>query len=478
MKKTKKQRLFSILLAVSVLLSVSACSSAETSSSSSLPSGEISSQQESSENKEIRVMMPARPEGPISNDLPFIQAISEKADVTFQWELAPSDTAQYTEKFNILIASGDMPDLMMNTDVKVLNNGGANGIFEDLLPLIEQGMPNVQKLLDEREDMKRTIMTDDGHIYYLPRITAVKTYEMFLVRQDVLEKYNLEVPETTDEMYEFLKTLKGIDLNGNGEADEIPWTCRNKFPCLNGFFEPFGLFIKDEFFEEDGKVKFTFSDSRFRDGLEYVSKLYAEGLIDGEFATNDIKVWESRVTNELSAITYDCFVRIDYLNNLVQQVNSDALFASIPPLKNAQGEQVTKDSQSAYSGGTAVNAKSDCKEAIMRLINWINSEEGTEVVNFGIEGETFVKKDGIYEYTDLIMKDSDSSGMSKLCQLGFRDKWPYQTSIDYENAMNSDYQNEQRDSYTQYIHGEKWPSSLTYTEEADYQFQIPGSQNI
>ena len=38
-----------------------------------------------------------------------------------------------------------------------------------------------------------------------------------------VEKYcDGKVPETTDELYDFLYKVKNEDPNGNGEADEIP----------------------------------------------------------------------------------------------------------------------------------------------------------------------------------------------------------------------------------------------------------------
>ena len=424
--------------------------------STAQPSGEVPT---------IRVLMQARAEGPISNDMPFIKNISEKAGINFNWELAPSDANQYTEKFNILVASGDIPDLMIHHDMNVLNNGGINHVFEDLLPWVDSSMPNIQKLFSEREGMKKDIMTDDGHLYYLPRLTAVRTFGMFLVRDDIVKKEGLSMPTTTDEMYEFLKFFQTYDLNKNGQQDEIPWTCRGKFNDLNGFMEPFGVYIKDAFFEENGEVKYTYSDPRFLEGLRYVSKLYGEGLIDAEYSTNDMKVWESRLTNELSAITYDNFVRIDYLNNLIKQVNPEAEFVSIPPLKNQEGKAVTKEQQNKYGKGTSVSAKSQYKEQIIKFLDWIHSEEGHIATNFGIEGETFVREGDTFKYTDLVMKDPDNAGMSKLILLGFRDMWPYRSDIAYENAMNSDNQNTQRDNYEQYVVGDKWPTTLTFTEE-------------
>ena len=412
---------------------------------------------------EFSILMPGRPEGPISNDMPVIKEITKKTNVSFKWEQAPSDDKQYQEKFNILVASGDIPDIMINGTKDTLNQGGVNGVFEPLNSYIDKYMPNVKKKLQEKDALK-SITNDDGKVYYLARLTAVKTNCVFIIRQDWLDKLGLKVPTTSDEMYNVLKAFKEKDPNGNGKADEIPFTCRGKLTSLSPFIESFGLFGKDAFFVEDNKVKYTYTDSRYKNGLEYVNKLFKEKLVDNEYATNDLNIWQSRLTNGTSGVTYDVFVRAEFLNNIAKKTDPKVNFVGIAPLKNTDGKVQTKDQQNPLGNGTSISSKSKYKVEIAKFFNWMYSDEGIMVTNFGVEGEHYTMNNGQPQYTDKIMKDPQKSAATMLFAEGWRDAWPYYTDIRYENAMGTDVQNKMRDEVAKSIIP-NYPNTLTYTDD-------------
>jgi len=414
---------------------------------------------------EISVFMPGRPEGPISNDMPIIKAISAKAGILFKWEQAPSDDKQYTEKFNILVASRDIPDLMVNNDKELLNRGGASGVFETLNGHLDSSMPNVKKRWAEKPVVEKMIRNDDGKIYYLARMTAVKTMNILIGRQDWLDKLGLSVPTTTDEMYAVLKAFKDKDPNGNGKADEIPFTCRGKLNSLTPFFEAYGVFIKEPFYVDgNGKVKYAYTDPGFKAGLEYANRLYMDKLIDNEYATNDLNIWSSRLTNGLSGMTFDVFVRAEFLNNLIRKGDPKAQFLGYAPLKGPDGKPATRDQQNPIGVGTAVSAKSKYKAEIARFFNWMYSDEGILMTNFGVEGNQYTFVNGQPAYMDRLMKDPTKTPQFVLYSEGWRDNWPYYTDLRYENAMGTELQNKIRDSIVPYIIP-NFPSALSYTDE-------------
>ena len=158
-------------------------------------------------------------------------------------------------------------------------------------------------MLDSNPAYARALKTDGGKIYYLPHFLAVKTNNTFLLRQDWLDKLGLKQPQTPDEMYNVLKAFKEKDPNGNGKVDEIPFTTRNKKVGLNGFIEPFGVSLEEDFIVENGKVGFTYTNPKLKDALAYLNKLYKDKLIDSEYATNDTKIWDQRLSTEVSGMT-------------------------------------------------------------------------------------------------------------------------------------------------------------------------------
>jgi putative aldouronate transport system substrate-binding protein len=328
---------------------------------------------------------------------------------------------------------------------------------------MEKYMPNIKKALAENGNAEKLLKNDNGKIYYLARLTAAKPANILLVRQDWLDKLQLKTPQTTDDIYNMLKAFKEKDPNGNGKNDEIPFTCRGKLSSLSAFMEGFGIYGKDAFLVEDGKVKYTYTDSRYKNSLIYLNKLYKEKLIDNEYITNDLNTWQSRLTTGISGLTYDMFVRADFLNNLMTNT-ANAKFVGILPLKGPDGKVITKDQQKLLGAATSISSKSKYKVEIAKFFNWMYSEEGILLTNFGVEGDQYTMVSGQPKYTDKIMKDPKKSPLITLFGDGFRDNWPYKTDIRYENAMGSDEQNKLRDTITPTIIP-NYPDSLTYTDE-------------
>jgi putative aldouronate transport system substrate-binding protein len=95
----------------------------------------------------------------------------------------------------------------------------------------------------------------------------------------------LKVPQTTDELLEYLKFVRDYDLNKNGQKDEVPLAfhsgqLRNFISCFaksylpwvqSGSFYGIGL--------ENGKVVEQYKSEQFKQALLYMKKLYDENLI-------------------------------------------------------------------------------------------------------------------------------------------------------------------------------------------------------
>src|SRR5699024_7776392 len=43
------------------------------------------------------------------------------------------------------------------------------------------------------------------------------------INEEWLDNLGMDMPETTEEFYEYLKAVKEQDPNGNGKADEVPF---------------------------------------------------------------------------------------------------------------------------------------------------------------------------------------------------------------------------------------------------------------
>jgi putative aldouronate transport system substrate-binding protein len=411
----------------------------------------------------VRFMVQNDPGAPMNNDMPWVKEFTKHTGVQFDWIAGPENADQYKEKFNLTIASGDVPDLMESPG-DMLNKGGEAGTFLSIDKYLDK-MPNLKKLLDSNPAYARALKTDGGKIYYLPHFLAVKTNNTFLLRQDWLDKLGLKQPQTSDEMYNVLKAFKDQDPNGNGKADEIPFTTRNKKAGLNGFIEPFGVSLDEDFIVENGKVSFTYTNPKLKNAFAYLNKLYKEKLIDTEYATNDTKIWDQRLSTQVSGMTWDVFARQDYFNKSIQQVNKDVNISIINPLKSTDGKQYTKNQQLPIATtGIAISAKSKNIDQLIKWADWFYSQEGQLSYNFGIEGDTYTMVNGQPQYSDKVVKDPKLAAGSVIKALG-RLHFVSKLDIRYENASQSEDVVKKRDEAAKFV-TDRFPKEyLSYTPE-------------
>lgn len=468
------KKVVALVLASAVCLTAfSGCGNSALDNSQSTVSSEAageseSAKEENNENITVSMFLQDSADQAISTDLPIIQEITKRTGVNFEFVAAPNTEDQFREKFNVTVASGDIPDIMVSTYRDDMMKVAEQGTFAALDDYIDQYAPNLKKILDENPDYIRDIRASDGNIYFLPFIGAVKTFKVWMLRGDWLDKLGLEVPVTLDDWYHVLKAFKEQDPNGNGEADEIPYTTRNTQAGVLAFMEAFGISgfeANEQFFIEDGQVKYAYTDPRCKEALEFINKLYSEGLIDSEYATNDTNVWLSRLTNEVSGACQDTTARAYSLGTQVRAANadSDAYFVVVAPPKGPDGTQMTTSQMQAIRGFTAISADSSYIKEIVQLFDYFYSEEGSLLMNFGIEGETYTMENGKPTYTENIANDSQGRSILSMLNIYGHREWAYKQDIGYEDALLDETYVNYRNDMEQYIR----PTipALSFTEE-------------
>jgi putative aldouronate transport system substrate-binding protein len=145
------------------------------------------------------------------------------------------------------------------------------------------------------------ITANDGNIYSMPNVNDCYHCNgscKLWINKAWLDALGLGIPQTTEEFYQALKAFKEQDPNGNGKADEIPlisaidsWVgvVSANNGQVNGSFDNFfmGSFLYNPgepwlVLNEEGKVDVSFNKPGWREGLRYLNRLHAEGLLAAE----------------------------------------------------------------------------------------------------------------------------------------------------------------------------------------------------
>ncbi|CAM3845216.1 ABC transporter substrate-binding protein [Marinicrinis lubricantis] len=329
---------------------------------------------------------------------------------------------QQKDQFNLLVTTNDMPDVIYYNWADAI--GGPEKMLADgkiirLNEYIDKYAPNLKKLIESDEDIRKQISLDDGTIYMFPyiRSDAVKLNATagLIIRKDWLNKLNLEVPTTIDEWYTVLKAFREEDPNGNGEKDELPFTGNwgpGDLTKLHDFAPAFG--VLGGFHFKDGKIVYGPLQPEYKQFIETMAKWYEEGLIDPEIMTNDGKAFDYKITNDLGG-SYQggVFSGMAKYFNLMKDANPEFDLTGTPwPIGPAGKPYMTFSlNTKVLTYGEAITSSAD-EDEIKYIVQWMDfnySPQGHELFNFGIEGESYVKEGDTIKYTDKIM---DNPGLT------------------------------------------------------------------
>lgn len=419
MKKAKK--LTAVLLAALMAASaVSGCSqetATETSSAGTESSSGSSSSEASSSEAAPVEQEPVSLEGwgvatfdgttgiQSYNDQIAWQQIEEETGIHVDWTITTDGETQ----LGLLMASGDLPDIMVGVKAQLFEDYGMQGALMPLEDLIDQYIPSLQAIIEEDPTVGGSITSADGHIYFFPRVlgdVGTRCWAGWMIRGDWLEQVGMEVPTTTDELYEVLKAFKeqlGADRALSGNPRSLIWA--------------FGVGSRGEgnkvhdMFLEDGEIKFGPTDPRYREAAEYMNKLYSEGLLDPEWNTftgaSNEQVTTGVMTDEVGVLYGSYSGVLGTNNSLMQQDRGVEPFISMAPLAGPDGEAAIQGMHTSIDSGKggAIASTTEHAEDIARLFEYTYSDKRYELY-FGTEGDTYTIEDGVYTYTDKVTKSN------------------------------------------------------------------------
>ena len=257
MKSLKKT--IAVLLCLAMVLSLAACggesgsstagnSSSESSESTGSTEGESSSEAEGgdtaagdfqlpivTEPTELDYFVSASTNAAIVttdyNDNEFYQEMERRTGVHLNFEMVSS--ADYQTNFNLMIASGTLPDLICYGASYYSEGVDAaidDGYFMDLTDKVDEYMPNYQKIRMSDINYQLLSTTDSGRLGAVYELRQQKQgpWLGLWIRQDWLDDLKLETPETYDQWHDVLKAFKDekgatapLILNFSGDRKSV-----------------------------------------------------------------------------------------------------------------------------------------------------------------------------------------------------------------------------------------------------------------
>lgn len=337
------------------------------------------------------------------NDILIWNHYKDETNVNVKWDLIHPDALD--ERRNLAIQGGeDLPDAFFLSEISNsdLLKYGEDETFLALNDLIDEYAPNLNALMDENPSIRKAITFPDGNIYSMPALIEDDFLSLRLsarpwINTDLLSEFDMDIPETTEEFYNYLAAVKEqypdmIPYGGTIIDEMIEWLS-GSFGVMNRGPANTNLDLGD-----DGNIRFYATTDEYKEMLDYLHKLYSEELIDQTIFSIEWGQFTAAASEEQYA-SYTFYDPIDFFG---EEVGTP--WDSLAALEGPSGHQhYNKISSSVWDTAAFVLTKdNDNPEATVRWMDHFYSDEGAELYYMGVEGETFEEIDGEQVYKDHI----------------------------------------------------------------------------
>lgn len=407
---------------------------------------------------------------------PFLSEISEPSDAAMfeklaevtgvKLEISAVSTETAADDFMLRCASGDLTDMVQNATIQY-TGGGAKAIEDDvimdLLPLIDEYSVNYYNIINSDPNIYKNLVNDEGQVPALIGMYTDYYYtdQGFWIRQDILDKTGLSIPKTVPELDAVLDAFKNLGL-----TDSLVVLSEGKCDLLEVAYGANDRLV-------DGKIQPGALTDNYRDYLKKLHEYYQKGYISVDFVTyneSDTKPPQDVVFNDMGGIFKEDVAAIaGYLNS----TNTPGFdLQPMGQIRLNEGDRLDTGFigvKAADKFSLSISTQCSDPKLAIQYMDYLFSEEGHMLANYGIEGQTYTMENGEPQFTDLILNNPQGFDW-QLCQsLYINPGFPCLTDLSVQEMTYTDAQKaavptwvEAYDSSDETMPNERW---LSYTTE-------------
>jgi len=325
------------------------------------------------------------------------KVLSEKTGVKFDYMTVIGGSDEATQKYDLWLASGDFPDVVAFGPAEMAKYRDAGAIIP-LEDLIDQYGPNIKKKFGKYFELLRD---PDGHIYslYAPNLVekVPDTQASFVVQYAVLKEAGYPEIKTLEELHGILKEYVKKHPKMDGQ-DVIPFSSPDPSRTyLNAPIAAAGQPDHGEFvIDKDQNVHLAVTEPFTKDYYKFLNQLNKEGMLDKELFS---LTWESfsakAAQGRILAGFVPQWIMSGIENSLKAAGKYDQLYAKFPiHIHEGIEDHTNTITPTNSTNNWSITTKAKDPEKIIKFIDYLFTDEGQELTNWGIEGQHFEKKDG------------------------------------------------------------------------------------
>lgn len=343
---------------------------------------------------------------PYFTDLAETPAVQDLARLTgVKLNFIHPSKGQAKESFNLLVAGGDIPDIMYNSSYAAGEVAAIeDGVYADLTDYVQECMPNYARFLNENNDFRKLATLADG------RIVAIYNYKTDLepywwrtqFRADLLEEFGMEEPSTIAEYEAFFEKVKethpeitpfSLPNDGINGAIMCAWNV--------GTINYVGRCI--DYMVVDDVIKHPYLEEGYYEYLKLMHEWYEKGYISKDFMSDDPTTLFQ--TGKVACVTGNGYEMYPTCKELGVPITCGRY------LRHEMGDKIhtlrhywpQNGGQTFVSGAVS----EDRLKAILKFLDYGFSEEGIVTLNFGAQGTTWdtLDENGLPIYNDNMLNN-------------------------------------------------------------------------
>ncbi len=354
----------------------------------------------------------------MATDINNMKLLQENCNVKL--EVTAVGDSVVSEQFNLMVSSGDYTDIIsdgVSHYSKGYDAAITDDIIIDLYDLAKEYAPNYLYYLDTDPSLRAALITDNGCLPTVATIYKESGCENggILIRGDWLEELDMEQPETYDQLHDYVQACmekygaQGITI-GNSMAD-----CRGDDSLYSYGYDLYA----GGYNVIDGQVVYSYLNDNYYDYLRMLADWYQDGTLYSDFfnvqmGSTDKWFASGQCTGTAANIaTIESYADPSYSYELMP-INAPKVNAD-DQLHFSWTDNFSRIKQ---QDSWAISTACQDPEGIMMMVNYLFSEAGQLMYNYGDEGHSFeYDAEGKPQYTELITNNPDGISYKDACYI-------------------------------------------------------------